>query len=269
LDKAEEMKNIKDIEEINNLVDGFFSFLFGESESENILKEIEYSFFSERTKKALVEVQNLWENKKIDETLRQIEKSVKSIFFESLNSIGFDDFMIFNDSVGNLKNSAGDRYEILKRFVYEIYLRLPMEAKGKVYKKLREIDNPDKKMVRDKEIALGVILLFMLAFSLAFGIGKNSFTGFNILSIEEEGISIERIPEITIHQNEGFEYFINVNGPEGSLTFEEESQIADISNDGWLKIFPIEETGEYAIFFQVRDSRSNLAKGEIIVNVVK
>ncbi len=191
LSKINELKSTKDEEELNYVMENFFEYLIGDYK--DIYEKIEVSFLSLSTKEMMRE---FYEKKDMsfNERIYKAENIVISAFFDLSTLIGLDVQGVFDRCIGIVHKS---KKEALKKIIYEAYLRLPMDVKGKVYKRLKEID---EKTMSSKTMLFILAVLFMLGIGIAFHAGP---TGFSVLS---RNLEVQKLPVFYVGINQTVEY---------------------------------------------------------------
>ncbi len=195
LSKLHELKSTREEDELSNVMENFFEYMFGEYK--DIEKKIEFSFLSSKTKEMMREFYSK-KDMGFDEKIYKAENLVISAFFDLSRIIGLDAKDIFEISSRIVHKT---RKEALKKIVYEAYLKLPMEMKGKFYKKLKEID---EKTMSNKTMLFIVALLFMLGSGIAFHGGT---TGFSVLN---RNLELHKMPVFYVGLNQTIEYPVEI-----------------------------------------------------------
>jgi len=221
------------------------------------------SFYSSKTKSLFQRIYEQYKIEKIEfeSLIKSLDKLMLMILIEKLMVLNFNYETIFRRTAGMLKDYSGITFKLFKKLIYDLYLALPIDVKGKVYKILEEIDHKGRKMREKKALALLLVLGAMFLVSSIFSTGP---TGFSVI---ESDFYIEQLEVIEIHPGESFRTDLEIYGGNAPYEITWNLDVIKILEDNTIVGLPIEETGIYFVQIQVKDKSGNLAETilEIIV----
>ncbi len=140
---------ISSMADLKDIMENFFMFLFGDYPDERLPLIISYNeFLSSETNASLIKLHNDIVVKGSGSTFKGLatssKEAVRETFIEMFLASGMGLMGLFEVMLGaysELKKAGSKSAMILREELYQVYLRLSLEDKGKVYKKLREIDS--------------------------------------------------------------------------------------------------------------------------------
>ena len=233
------------IMELKDVVECFLMFIFGDHTHGRLPLFISHtSHLSQGLRSRILNLHTQLFLKVPSGNLKQLLSEVRAVirdtFIEIFVASGMQLSEIFDSMVAYFYTWRKSRPRLaaeVRDEAYYVYVRLPLETKGKVYKKLREIDSVEVGEMTSKHRNLLILAGLVLAMGLVGFIIGPAMTGYYGFNVEELPLKIEDIPDAEIEVGEPFVYRVVVQGGTPPVRFFDDTEHFEIDEQSGLISF--------------------------------